>query len=564
MKTPPASRRAHDRSPRPGLPLSLQIFLCLLLNIMLVAGLFGWLLRSHFGVEGNWLLNDPVRDRMQAATEVLVSELREAPAEQWDEVIRRAGEAHRVQLTLYEKSGDRVAGCEFTLPEPVEERLRLYDFRKDQAKRNLWEPGAEGEEKPQIFKPFSFLTEEQRTELDRLHWTHVERVNAIFSETEAGRQFVEDGNRFPNHDAAEKRLFISDALKRTQSDRFNARHYPKEALRTSDPEGYWFLVRLPYVYPSWLVLVGKVDALGQTGLLFNPRPWLLASLAVFIGSILLWTPLIRYLTRSLSDVTGAARAIADGHFDAKVKVHRHDELGVLGAAINQMGERLQGRIAEQKRFLGDVAHELCSPLSRMEMGVSILEQRAPELDAARLVGVRQELNQIQSLVNELLTFTRTGQEILAEQPRPVPLLHAIEAATAREATEREINLRVDPGIAVMAFPQALDRALGNIIRNAVQQSSADTAIDIEARLDGETALITISDRGPGVTPEALPRLFEPFFREDTSRNRQSGGVGLGMAIVKNCLQSCGGEVAAQNRDGGGLVVAITLTAAPRS
>ena len=114
---------------------------------------------------------------------------------------------------------------------------------------------------------------------------------------------------------------------------------------------------------------------------------------------------------------------------------------------------------------------------------------------------------------------------------------------------------------MLAVPHLLGRALANLVRNAVRYAADRGPIEISARSAGDGVVISVADHGPGVAQEFLPRLFDPFFRADPSRTRETGGVGLGLAIVKSCAESCGGHVAAENRETGGLVVTLFLTAA---
>lgn len=560
-----SGKRHKQTAPRRKVrfPISAKILLCLGLNIAVIALVFGWLLRSHFGMEQDWLLNNTARERLQAMNLVLIAELRESPLEDWDEIIRKAGDAHRVKLALFEKSGFHVAGCRVTLPPELSERLQGHGTPgRSQPRKSRWRKQA-SDEGTGVFRPFGFLSDEQKAELERLHWDHVERVRRIFEQSEEGRDYLENGRRQWDPDPDRKRRFIHDTLARTRSERYGPANYIKEAVRSKDPEGYWFMVRLPYVYPSWLVLVGHAETLGGTGLLFNPRPWLLATGAVFAFSLLLWFPVARSITRSVSRVTVAAEEIAQGNFEARIHNRRSDELGVLSESINQMAGRLQGYVEGQKRFLGDVAHELCSPLARMELGLGILEQKLGEREVEQVTEVRQELAMMQSLVDELLAFTRAGlkgSEPLRESVSVEAILHE---ALEQEAVGWTSNLSIEGEPLALADPRLLRRALANIIRNARQHAGEDAPLEVAVKQSGASVRITIADRGPGVAPESLPRLFEPFFREDTSRARETGGAGLGMAIVWNCIQACGGEVAAHNREGGGLLIEITLQAGAR-
>src|SRR6202000_411277 len=117
---------------------------------------------------------------------------------------------------------------------------------------------------------------------------------------------------------------------------------------------------------------------------------------------------VRGITRSISRMTRATEKIAEGNFDVRTQVRRQDELGFLSEAINRMAERLPGVVSGQKRFLGDIAHELCSPIARIQVALGILEQRADEKQKAYLQDLREEVEQMSGLVNELLSFTKAS------------------------------------------------------------------------------------------------------------------------------------------------------------
>src|SRR5690606_23591896 len=133
-----------------------------------------------------------------------------------------------------------------------------------------------------------------------------------------------------------------------------------------------------------LVLVGWADRLGATDLLFNPRPWWLAGVGMMAASALLWWPLVRGVTRALARMRDAT---------VRVDATRRDELGELGRTINVMTEQLEGGVCGQKRFLGAIAPELCSPLARLEMGLGVLEQRASEALQPRVQEEREEVQE---------------------------------------------------------------------------------------------------------------------------------------------------------------------------
>jgi two-component system sensor histidine kinase CpxA len=339
-------------------------------------------------------------------------------------------------------------------------------------------------------------------------------------------------------------------------------------LRTEAPVHYWVGVSLPLTEPGssrpWPVTLLLVsDSLSAGGLFFDPTPWVIVGFGALLFSVLFWIPLVRGVTRSLSQMTRATEQISEGRFEARVDARRGDELGRLGQAINRMAARLSGFVTGQKRFLGDIAHELCSPIARIQVALGILEQRADDKQQAYVNDLRDEVEQMSRLVNELLSFSKAGLTPQEMKLEPVNL-----AATARRVLESEgaqnsqVQTQIPDNLLVLAQPELLFRALANLVRNAVRYAGEAGPITVSAlRQDGAVA-VTVTDQGPGVPDASLHQIFDPFFRGEPSRSRDTGGVGLGLAIVKTCVEACQGTVSARNRVPQGLEVQIVLKAAP--
>ena len=343
----------------------------------------------------------------------------------------------------------------------------------------------------------------------------------------------------------------------------------KALIQTADPTRYWLLVgaRVDNARvgdPLRAYFVAESASASMGGLVIDPAPWLRLGAAAVIFSVLFWLPLLRGITKSIGEVTAAARLIAQGRLDARVKTRRRDELGVLAEAVNAMAIRLDGLLHGQKRFLGDVAHELCQPLARLQLTLGILEQGATDERQGRYVRTAMsKAEQMARLVDELLVFSRASLAARAVPPQRVNVLAAARAAVAQEAPESgaAIRLEIPPDLHVLADPDTLTRALANLLRNALHYGGAGP-IAVHAAPDQAGVAIRVSDGGPGVPAEDLPRLFDAFYRVDTARTRETGGVGLGLSIVKMGVESFGGTVEARNRAAGGLEVTIHLPTAP--
>jgi two-component system, OmpR family, sensor histidine kinase CpxA len=329
-------------------------------------------------------------------------------------------------------------------------------------------------------------------------------------------------------------------------------------VRDGQPVAFWLAVPLnkPGQPPGVIVLrIPTVTALFR---LLDLTPWLAVALGVAGFSILFWLPFVRSLTGDLAKLTRATEAIAGGRFDTRVASGRRDELGTLGGAVNHMADRLDRLVTGQKRFLGDIAHELGSPLGRMQVSVEILEQRADPALRPAIHDVREEVEHMARLVEELLAFTRAGLQARPAVLASVELAPLVARVLAREAAHDAVRVQLADGVRVQADANLLDRALGNVIRNALFHAGRDATITLRLESSRTEVRLILEDSGPGVPTEALARLGEPLYRPDVARTREGGGSGLGLAIVKTCVEACGGTVEFSCCEPHGLRVTLRL------
>ncbi|MCA1963580.1 MAG: HAMP domain-containing histidine kinase, partial [Prosthecobacter sp.] len=334
-------------------------------------------------------------------------------------------------------------------------------------------------------------------------------------------------------------------------------------LPLGTPPLYYTGIRIPLL-PSWtrregpLIFMIVTDRITAGGLFFDVRPWLLGLFGAMALSALLWLPFVSGITRSVRANMHATEQIARGRFDVRVPENRTDELGRLSHAVNQMAGQLDGIVRGQKRFLGDIAHELCSPMARLEMSLGILEERLTDHDALRLADAREELRQMSSLVHELLAFSRSTLASASRPAEDVPLLSLVDEAAATEAVPaHQLRVQIPSDVLVRCIPDLLRRAVANILRNALRHAPG-SQVTLSAHRQGSNVHLVMADEGPGVPPDSLPRLFEPFYRVDSSRDRQTGGSGLGLAIVKTCVETCGGSISVRANEPQGLVFEMEL------
>jgi two-component system sensor histidine kinase CpxA len=295
---------------------------------------------------------------------------------------------------------------------------------------------------------------------------------------------------------------------------------------------------------------------------FQLRPWLGIGAGAVLVSFLCWLPLVRGLNRSIQQMTEATARVAEGEFNTQLHVHRRDELGLLAAAINRMAARLDAHTQGQKRFLGDVAHELRSPLGRMQLALGILERKVDESSTDYVKDLSEDVKVMSGLTDELLQFAKAELRPEALPLGPVNVADVVWRAVRAEGRPGvNVEVNVDPILMAKGETEYLFRAVANVLRNAVRYAGESGPIAVLASSVRGEVQVTVADSGPGVPEEAVDQIFEPFYRLDLARNRESGGSGLGLAIVKSCVEACGGRVLCKNRKPNGLEVSLVLEAA---
>lgn len=275
--------------------------------------------------------------------------------------------------------------------------------------------------------------------------------------------------------------------------------------------------------------------------------WLTFTLEVIGLGIAAWLG-ARMLSRPVQQLADAALRLSDCLDTPPISEDGSAEARRAAQAFNRMQARLQMQVAERERFLAAVSHDLRTPLTRMQLRVEKLAADTP--DKQRL---RDDISEMSSMLNATLDYLR-GQA----QPEPVQQLDilALLHAMAEDAAEQDQQIRIDGEAAPLwVQPQAIRRCLNNLLTNAVRYGEqAEVAVrDRDDRLE-----IRIRDHGPGIPEEKLESVFQPFYRLEGSRNRSTGGVGLGLSIARAIARSQGGELVLHNAEGGGLLATLTL------
>lgn len=305
---------------------------------------------------------------------------------------------------------------------------------------------------------------------------------------------------------------------------------------------------------------------------FGPRGMPLPGLIIAVlSSGLVCYFLAWYMTKPVARLRAATQQLAAGDLTARAgdpSSKRHDEIAGLIRDFDAMAGRLETLVKAQSRLLNDISHELRSPLARLNVALGLARQRSGSESTTMLERIELEAGRLNELIGRLLTLARMEDGEQHAPSTPVSLDEVVlnvaeDAEFEAQARHCHVHSEIPSGNwGVRGDASLLHSAIENVVRNAIRYTREGSTVDIRlekmASASGSYAVVRVSDCGDGVPPDALEKLFQPFYRLDDARGRQTGGVGLGLAITERAVRFHGGRVAARNRAEGGLIVEIYL------
>jgi two-component system sensor histidine kinase CpxA len=339
---------------------------------------------------------------------------------------------------------------------------------------------------------------------------------------------------------------------------FSARRFVKQEVVTDEGKHY--------------IMVAEVPPRPWLPLLRQKPPWtglVILGMAILVSGVVCYF-LAGYLTSDVRRLRAATQQLAAGDLNARAEAprgERRDEIAELVRDFNTMAERLQDLMEAQARLLNDISHELRSPLARLSVALGLAVQRSGPEALGALERIEREANRLNDLIGRLLTLARLegGEDGLRRTAISINELVrdiALDADFEAQSRHCRVVCVIQDEITVLGSASLLHSAVENVVRNAMRHTREGTEVEIrlacEAGEAGEQAVIRVTDHGPGVPPEALEKLFRPFYRLDDARGRETGGVGLGLAITERAVRLHGGTVRAANRPQGGLMVEMRL------
>ena len=409
------------------------------------------------------------------------------------------------------------------------------------------------------------------------------RQNAVLSEAvqtyeQAGqpelRRYLDD-----LHDSQHVRAFLFDDHGQELSSR-PVPHWAESVARGAMPPPHDLWQRFA-PSPFRRITLAASSGRHYTAVVMLPPgpigPGGIPGMGVFIGIVssgLVCYLLARYLTSPIVRLRAATQKLAAGDLSAragKPGSRGGDEIAELVRDFDVMAERLETSVKAQARLLTDISHELRSPLARLNVALALARQRTGPGAESALDRIDLEANRLNDLIGELLTIARLEAGDDSRQKLPIHMAEMLQEICSDadfEAQSRNCSVNgvigCDP--VVIGSPTLLHSAIENVVRNGTRYTREGTAVEVCLERADTTiqheAIIRVADSGPGVPEESLGKIFRPFYRIDDARGRQTGGVGLGLAITDRVVRLHGGTVHAENRSEGGLVVEIRLPAVP--
>lgn len=310
-------------------------------------------------------------------------------------------------------------------------------------------------------------------------------------------------------------------------------------------------------------VVGRLYLLPQEPKLPFPREgivpdWISVIVATALVALLLAFVQSSRLLRPIGELTRAAHKMRQGDLEVRVAPRGDDEIARLGRAFNEMAERLGQTERTKRQMVGDVAHELRSPVTNLRCGIEAIQDGLVAPDRERIDALHSETLLLQRLIADLQDLALADAGGLALELQPVDVADIVRRATGPDPGGARLSVSIAPDAArVTADAGRLEQMLRNLIGNARRHTPEGGRIDVRATREGDRVCLAVADTGCGIPAEHLPHVFDRFYRADPSRDRATGGAGLGLAIVRRLADAHGGSVTATS-EGEGRGTTVTL------
>ena len=283
----------------------------------------------------------------------------------------------------------------------------------------------------------------------------------------------------------------------------------------------------------------------------------LAGLVAGLVGIFLVLLFSRRVLGSIGNLTDAARRLGRGDLSSRAEVRGNDEIAELGQAFNAMADALEASERQRRTLVADVAHELRTPLANIQGHVEAMQDGLLEPDVTTLETVHQQSLYLNRLVDDLRLLAETEARELRLRLEPEAIADIVErVASSFQPRAEAASVRLSTEVGDVLPRISLDRVrieqvVGNLVDNAIRHTPSGGEVSLSATRHGDGVRVEVVDTGPGIPPDALPRVFDRLYRADPSRDRDTGGSGLGLTIARQLVEAHGGTIWVESREGSG-------------
>lgn len=276
------------------------------------------------------------------------------------------------------------------------------------------------------------------------------------------------------------------------------------------------------------------------------------TLLLFVLTLLYF--LIRRLFKPIQTIRQGVQAIGSGELSHRITPARQDELGELAISINHMADDIEQMLESKRELLLAISHELRSPLTRAKVSLALLEESSAQQN------IHRDLNEMEAMIGELLEAERLNGRHSALNKSETSLNEMVSHVVQEHFPERELRIQLDKEVPQQSLDAArMKLVVRNLLDNALKyQEEAAEPVSVATALIDDTVYLHITDHGPGIAPEHLPHLTEPFYRTDASRTRKTGGFGLGLYLVRLIVEAHHGDLVISSEVDEGTTVEVAL------
>lgn len=286
--------------------------------------------------------------------------------------------------------------------------------------------------------------------------------------------------------------------------------------------------------------------------------------AIFAFMVLITIALSRHFVRPITELKNALVALNQGQLTTRVTVNGKDEIATLARNLNDLAATLEQNESSRKRWIADIAHELRTPLAILKGELEAFEDGIRTLSLSNLKSINEEVNHLQKLINDLNELNNSEIGTLNYHKQNLNIVELIELNAARHQyliEQKQLSFVLNTpthALTIWADETRLNQLLDNLITNSVKYTDSPGELTLVVEKKNNFVEITVADSAPAVPNEALEQLFDHLFRVENSRNRKTGGLGIGLALAKNIVHAHQGEIAARHSKLGGLAIVIKL------